>query len=319
MRVLITGAAGMYGITLTRRLLADDPRAEVIGVDDFSRAYPGPDPLTVEAARSDRVTVERGDFAALSTARLEAMAPDAVVHYAARISVPESMDDPAGYFAVNEQGTFRLAHAIAGMRRPPLLVYASSPEVYGAPVRVPMDEEHLLQPRSVYAASKVAGEMHCLAVHRWWGHPVVVIRNFNTFGPHQNLVGYPAVIPAFIVRALRDEPLRVEGGGAQTRDFMYIDDAVDAYVRVLAAGPRLAGSVFNIGTGQQTSIRDVADLVVRVTGSKSSVEVIPGRRSDLPALCADTGRIERELGWRAETPLADGIARMAAWLREVNA
>ena len=319
MRVLITGAAGMYGITLTRRLLADDPRAEVIGVDDFSRAYPGPDPLTVEAARSDRVTVERGDFADLSTARLEAVAPDAVVHYAARISVPESMDEPAGYFAVNEHGTFRLAHAIAGMRRPPLLVYASSPEVYGAPVRVPMDEKHLLQPRSVYAASKVAAEMHCLAVHRWWGHPVVVIRNFNTFGPHQNLVGYPAVIPAFIVRALRDEPLHVEGGGAQTRDFMYIDDAVDAYARVLAAGPRLAGSVFNIGTGQQTSIRDIADLVVRVTGSKSSVEVIPGRRSDLPALCADTGRIERELGWRAETPLADGIARMAAWLREVNA
>ena len=192
------------------------------------------------------------------------------------------------------------------MRRPPLFVYASSPEVYGAPVRVPMDEWHPLQPRSVYAASKVAGEMHCLAIHRWWGHPVVVIRNFNTFGPHQNLVGYPAVIPAFIVRALRGEPLRVEGGGTQTRDFMYIDDAVDAYARVLAAGPRLAGSVFNIGTGRETSIRDLAGLVVRATGSKSAVEVMPGRPSDLPALCADTSRIERELGWRAETPLAAG-------------
>ena len=151
------------------------------------------------------------------------------------------------------------------------------------------------------------------------GHPVVVIRNFNTFGPHQNLVGYPAVIPAFIVRALRGEPLRVEGGGTQTRDFMYIDDAVDAYARVLAAGPRLAGSVFNIGTGQETSIRDLAEIIVGVTGSTSAVEVMPGRRSDLPALCADTGRIERELGWRAETPLATGIARMADWLREVDA
>ena len=318
MRVLITGAAGMYGITLTRRLLADDPTNEVIGVDDFSRAYPGSDPLTAEAERSARLAVERGDFAELSTARLEELAPDAVVHYAARISVPESMDDPGGYFATNERGTFRLAHAIAGMRRPPLLVFASSPEVYGMPVRVPMDERHPLQPRSVYAATKVACEMHCLAVHRWWGHPVVVVRNFNTFGPHQNLAGYPAVIPAFIVQALRGEPLKVEGGGTQTRDFMYIDDAVDAYVRVLREGPRLAGSVFNIGTGRQTSIREVAEVVVRTTGSSSPVKVSPGRRSDLPSLCADASRIERELGWHADTPLETGIARMAEWLREVN-
>ncbi len=318
MRVLITGAAGMYGITLTRRLLAGDPRTEVIGVDDFSRAYAGSDPLTDEAERSDRLSVERGDFAELTTARLEDFAPDAIVHYAARISVPESMDDPDGYFATNERGTFRLAHAIAGMRRPPLLVYASSPEVYGAPVRVPMDEAHPLQPRSVYAVTKVACEMHCLAIHRWWGHPVVVIRNFNTFGPHQNLAGYPAVIPAFVLRALCGEPLKVEGGGTQTRDFMYVDDAVDAYVRVLSAGPRLAGSVFNIGTGRQTSIREVAEIVVRATGSSSPVEVSPGRRSDLPSLCADAVRIERELGWRAVTPLETGIARMADWLREVS-
>ena len=271
MRVLITGAAGMYGITLTRRLLADDPRAEVIGVDNFSRQYPGQDPLTVEAARCDRLTVEPGDFADLSTERLEAMAPDAVVHYAARISVPESMDDPAGYFAGNEQGTFRFAHAIAGMRRPPLLIYASSPEVYGAPVHVPMDEWHPLQPRSVYAASKVAGEMHCLAIHRWWGHPVVVLRNFNTFGPHQNLVGYPAVIPAFIVRALRGEPLRVEGGGTQTRDFMYIDDAVDAYARVLAAGPPLG----RLGLQHRHRARDVDPRRGRAGRARDRIE---GRR-----------------------------------------
>jgi len=316
MRVLITGAAGMYGITLTRRLLAEYSHVEVIGVDDFSRDYHGSDPLTVEAEQSPRLTIQRGDFAALSTERLEDLRPDAVVHYAARISVPESMDYPSSYFSNNEDGTFRLAHAIAGMRRPPTLIYASSPEVYGAPVRVPMDESHPLQPRSVYAATKVACEMHCLAIYRWWGHPVVVIRNFNTFGPYQNLAGYPAVIPSFITRALRNEPLRVEGDGTQTRDFMYVDDAVDAYVRVLMAGPRLAGSVFNIGTGRQTSIYEVAEVVVSATNSKSAIEVSPGRRSDLPALCADTGRIEHELGWRAVTSLEAGIVRMAAWLSE---
>lgn len=318
MRILITGAAGMYGITLTRRLLADDPTIEVIGIDDFSRAYTGANPLVAEAECSTRLTVEQGDFADLTTARLEHMAPDAVVHYAARISVPESMDDPDGYFATNERGTFRLAHAIASMRRPPLLVYASSPEVYGAPVRVPMDESHPLEPRSVYAASKVACEMHCLAIQRWWGHPIVVIRNFNTYGPHQNVAGYPAVIPSFIASALSNEPLKIEGGGTQTRDFLYVDDAVDAYVRVLSAGARLAGSVFNIGTGRQTSIRVVAEVVVRVTGSSSPIELSPARRSDLPSLCADTRLIERELGWRANTSLEKGIAQMAHWLREAS-
>ena len=309
----------MYGVHLTRQVLANDPGTSVVAVDDFSRRYPGGEPLSAIAQADDRLHIVRADFAGLSSADLDGYGPDVVVHYAARISVPESMDEPAGYFANNEAGTFDFAHAVARMRRPPLLVYASSPEVYGAPLQVPMNEDHPLRPKTVYAVTKLAAEMHCMALHRWWGHPVVVIRNFNTYGPHQNLEGYPAVIPAFIKRALAGQPLRLEGGGEQTRDFLYVEDAVRAYTLVLARGAGLAGSIFNIGTGVQTSIRALAETVLRVTGSTSELIVSDGRRSDLSALCADIGRIQAALGWAPQVLLEDGIRRLADWLRRVDA
>ncbi len=318
MRALITGAAGMYGFNLTRRILGDDPGASVVAVDDFSRAFPAGEPLTSEVEAGRAIEIVRRDYADLTTDELNDWAPDVIVHFAARISVPESMERPHGYFANNEAGTFRFAHAIAGMTRPPLLVYASSPEVYGPPVRVPMDEDHPLRPVTVYAVTKAACEMHCLALNRWWGHPVVVIRNFNTFGPHQNLEGYPAVTVAFARRALRGQPLTLENGGRQTRDFTYIDDAVDAYARVIASGATLAGSVFNIGTGHETSIRQVAETVLAVTGSDSQIVETPGRRTDLPALQADAGRIRRATGWKPVTPFDEGMRRTVAWLRAVD-
>ena len=318
MRALITGAAGMYGFNLTRRLLRDAPSASVVAVDDFSRAFPGGEPLTPEVEAGRAIEVVQRDYADLTTDELNRWAPDVIVHFAASISVPESMDRPHGYFANNEAGTFRFAHAIADMTRPPLLVYASSPEVYGAPVRVPMDEDHPLRPVTVYAVTKAACEMHCLALNRWWGHPVVVIRNFNTFGPHQNIEGYPAVTVAFARRALRGQPLTLENGGRQTRDFTYIDDAVDAYARVIAKGATLAGSVFNIGTGRETSIRQVAETVLAVTGSDSRIVETPGRRTDLPALRADASRIRRATGWQPATPFDEGMRRTVAWLRAVD-
>ena len=318
MRVLITGAAGMYGFNLTRRLLRDAPDASVVAVEDFSRGFPGGEPLTPEVEAGQAIQIVRRDYADLTTDDLNHWAPDVIVHFAARISVPESMERPRAYFANNEAGTFRFAHAVADMTRPPLLVYASSPEVYGPPVRVPMDEDHPLRPVTVYAVTKAACEMHCLALHRWWGHPVVVIRNFNTFGPHQNIEGYPAVTVAFARRALRGEPLLLENGGRQTRDFMYIDDAVDAYARVIAQGATLAGSVFNIGTGRETSIREVACTVLAVTGSHSEIVETPGRRTDLPALRADAGRIRQATGWAPGTPFEEGMRRTVDWLRAVH-
>ncbi|MBH39599.1 MAG: nucleoside-diphosphate sugar epimerase [Chloroflexi bacterium] len=318
MRALITGAAGMYGTALIRRLLGGQPEVSIIAVDDFSRNFPGENPLAAISHEGWAIEVVQRDYAELTTDELERWSPDVVVHFAARISVPESMDDPHGYFQNNEIGTFRFAHAIAGMANPPLLIYASSPEVYGVPVRVPMSEDHPLHPVTVYAATKAASEMHCMALHRWWGHPVVVIRNFNTFGPHQNIDGHAAVLVTFARRALLGEPLQLENGGHQTRDFMFVEDAVDAYVRVIEKGKVLAGSTFNIGTGQETSIREVAQTVVSLSKSASEIVDVPGRPADLPALCADASRIRAVTGWVPRTPFEDGVRRTLEWLRAID-
>ena len=177
-----------------------------------------------------------------------------------------------------------------------------------------------LRPVTVYAVSKAACEMHCLALNRWWGHPVVVIRNFNTFGPHQNIVGYPAVTVAFARRALRGEPLPLENGGRQTRDFMYIDDAVDAYTRVIDQDATLAGSVFNIGTGRET------DHPRRGPDGAGGHRIRQRDRGNaragapiLPALRADATRIRQATGWQPVTPFEEGMRRTVDWLRAVDA
>lgn len=318
MRALITGAAGMYGTTLIRRLLGGRREASVIAVDDFSRPFPGGNPLASISQEGKAIEVIKRDYAELTTAELDRWSPEVIVHFAARISVPESMDDPYGYFRNNEIGTFQFAHAIAGMVNPPMLIYASSPEVYGVPVRTPMREDHPLRPVTVYAATKAASEMHCMALHRWWGHPVVVIRNFNTFGPHQNIDGHAAVIVAFARRALLGEPLQLENGGHQTRDFMFVEDAVDAYVRVMEEGKVLAGSIFNIGTGQETSIREVAQTVVSLSKSSSEIVDVQGRPADLPSLCADASCIRAATGWVPTTPFDEGVGRTLEWLQAID-
>ena len=318
MRALITGAAGMYGTNLIRRLLRDEPSMVIVAVDDFSRVFPGGEPLTPLAEASRSVEIVRCDYADLTTQQLEHWAPDVIVHFAARISVPESMREPQIYFEANEVGTFQFARAIADMSHPPLLIYASSPEVYGSPIRVPMQEDHPLRPVTTYAVTKAASEMHCMALHRWWGHPVIIIRNFNTFGPYQNIDGYPAVIVAFARRALKGDPLQLENGGNQTRDFMYVEDAVDAYARFIECGGKLAGSIFNIGTGVETSIRDVAKAILDLTGSTSKIVNVQGRLTDLPALCADAGKIRDATGWIPSTSFTEGLRRTLNWLRVVD-
>ncbi|NIQ01207.1 MAG: NAD-dependent epimerase/dehydratase family protein, partial [Nitrospinaceae bacterium] len=150
---------------------------------------------------------------------------DAVVHLAAFISIPESMDQADAYFRNNEWGTFRLMQMLVRTKNWPLMVYASSPEVYGNPIYTPIDIHHPMLPRSIYAVTKLAAEKHCKAMHEWYKYPVVVIRNFNTYGENQDISANAGVVSKFILNALRNEPLVVHDSGKQTRDFQYVKDA----------------------------------------------------------------------------------------------
>ncbi|MFQ5716148.1 MAG: GDP-mannose 4,6-dehydratase, partial [Nitrospinales bacterium] len=254
-------------------------------------------------------------FYDLTLQELDAMELDAVVHLAAYISIPESMDRADDYFKNNEWGTFRLMQLLARTKNWPLIVYASSPEVYGNPLYTPMDINHPMLPRSIYAVTKLAAEKHCKAMHEWYKYPVIVIRNFNTYGENQDISGYAGVVSAFILKALKNETITIHNTGEQTRDFQYVKDAVRAYSLVITKDKRSAGGVFNIGTKKQTSIKQLAFLIKELAGSSSEIQFEPGRSADLMSLEADYTLINRETGWEPKYSLQEGLKRTIQWYK----
>ncbi|MBI3413281.1 MAG: GDP-mannose 4,6-dehydratase [Candidatus Aenigmarchaeota archaeon] len=316
MRVIITGAAGLYGVHLVDALLKSKTTEKIIGVDDFSRNFLSKDPF-IKPPDKNKFEILKIDYANLDRKAIDNIQPDVVVHLAASVSIPESIDDPWKYFNNNELGTFKLAQALLSSKTQPFLVYASSPEVYGNPKYVPMDESHPLNPTSTYAVTKLACEKHCMSMWEWYKYPVAAIRNFNTYGENQNIWGYSAVIPAFIKNALENKPLTIEGDGKQTRDFMYVADAVNAYKMIIENQRTAKGETFNIGTGKETSINELAEKIIRATGSKSKTAHKNGRSGDLRALRANIEHIKSKIGWEPDISMDDGLMRTIGWYKKI--
>ena len=315
MKVLVTGAAGLYGVHLVDALVQRPDIDVVYGVDNFSRNFFDLDPFIQSPGHAAKFKLIRGWFQDMSVEMVQRLDLDVVVHLAASVSIPESMESPEEYFLNNEYATFRFVHTLAKLKKRPALIYASSPEVYGNPKYTPMDIDHPLYPRSVYAVTKLASEKHCRAIYEWYNYPVVIIRNFNTFGENQNIWGYTAVVPMFIMRALRNEPIEIHGDGSQTRDFMYVKNAVAAYVAAISRAHELSGSIFNIGSGQQLSILDLAKTVIRLTGSQSRIVNCPSRLADIFALHADITETQSVLGWAPTYTFEQGLDRTISWYR----
>jgi len=315
MNVVITGAAGLYGVHLADELVRRKDVSQVIGIDDFSREYFERDPFIKSEQFVKKFKLVEGKFYDLTSEEINAMDPDVVVHLAAYISIPESMEREEEYFKNNEYGTFRFMQTLVRTKKWPLIIYASSPEVYGNPIYTPMDINHPLLPRSIYAVTKLAAEKHCYAMYQWYGYPVVIMRNFNTFGENQDISGNAGVISSFLVRALRGEPLVVHNRGEQTRDFQYVKDAVHAYVLVIERDKELSGGIFNIGTGKQTSVSELARMILDITSSSSEIIYQKGRAADLISLEADYSEIKKKTGWEPRYSLEEGLRRTAEWYR----
>jgi len=317
MRVLITGAAGLYGIHLVDALVRRPDISSIIGVDDFSRQFFQKDPFIKSEGFDKKFTLIRKKFYDLTIEELDEMDLDVIVHLAAHISIPESMEQANEYFKNNEWGTFRLMQTLVRTKSWPLIIYASSPEVYGNPIYTPMDINHPMLPRSIYAVTKLAAEKHCKAMHEWYKYPVVVIRNFNTFGENQDISDHSGVISKFIRDALNNRPIIIHDSGEQTRDFQYVEDAVRAYSLVITKDKRFSGDVFNIGTNKQTSIKNLAHMIKELTGSSSTIDNQPGRSADLMSLEADYSIIHQKTGWEPKVSLQDGLERTIRWYRQL--
>jgi nucleoside-diphosphate-sugar epimerase len=323
LKVLVTGAAGFYGSNLVNVLLSDEKVEKIIGIDNLTRIEDFPlDPFNIvedKEALASTFELRKGDFRDLTAEQIDDLNVDAIVHYAALVSIPESMARPKDYFEVNEFGAFKLTQELLRTKTQPFLVFASSPEVYGDVVYTPIDVNHPTRPKSTYAVTKLAGESHVRVMNLWYGYPTCIIRNFNTFGENQSNTyrGYPAVVPAFITRALLNEPIIVHNAGTQTRDLTYVKDAVRAYAVAIQRKNQTKGKMFNMGTGVETPIRELAEKIKRLSNSKSKIVFEKGRPVDLPRLVADIKPTTEVLGWAPQFTLEQGLERAIAWYKKV--
>jgi UDP-glucose 4-epimerase len=228
------------------------------------------------------------------------------------VSVRISVADPARDVATNVLGT---VHVLEGARRGGArkLVFASSGgSIYGSPARLPVSERFAVAPASPYAAGKAAGELYLGAWRQMYGLTFTSLALGNVYGPRQDPHGEAGVVAIFCGSMLAGEPTRVYGDGRQTRDYVYVDDVVDAFVRALSGGD---GRRFNIGTGRQTTDIELHSLVAAACGAPDTPAHAPARIGDLRAIALDPTAARGGLGWTPFTPLPEGVARTVAWFR----
>jgi UDP-glucose 4-epimerase len=296
MNFLITGAAGFLGSALANRLAREGH--QVRGLDDLSTGDP--------QALSPDVLFTRGDVNDRPKLWTLLQDVDCVYHLAARVLVAESILYPREYNAVNVGGTVSLMEAMrdVGVRR---VVLISSGAVYGDQGAQPLREDAPLNPRSPYAVSKLCAEYYVRTIGDLWNIETVVLRVFNAYGPGQHLPpSHPPVIPNFLRQAVRNGTLVIHGDGNQTRDYVFVDDVVNAMVAA-ATAPGVNRAIINVGAGTETISRELANLVQHIT--KSNAEVVYSPRTDpgVSRMCADLTLAREQLGYRPRVSLEEGL------------
>jgi nucleoside-diphosphate-sugar epimerase len=312
MKALVTGGAGFIGSHLSERLL--DRGAEVTAIDCFTDYYPRPlkeRNLSGLLARPQYRFIE-GALADLELPSLIA-ASTHVFHLAAQAGVRKSWGSEfRTYTALNVDATQLLLEASVGQ---PLerFVYASSSSVYGDEVTLPMHEDALVRPVSPYGVSKLAAEHLC---HLYWVNhrvPTVSLRYFTVYGPRQRPdMGFHR----FFSAVAAGRPVMQYGDGLQTRDFTFVADVVTATADAAVRGA--PGGVYNIGGGSRVSLRDVFDLVARVTGRPVVIDRQPPQKGDMRDTYADTARARRDLGFAPSVTLEQGLREMWAWMESIR-
>jgi dTDP-glucose 4,6-dehydratase len=314
-RVLVTGGAGFISSGVVRYLLAET-RYQVVTLDALT--YAGNLENLADVMSHPRISFVHGDIRDADLVRELVEGVDMIVNAAAESHVEKSIRDGASEFVTtNVEGTQILLDAI---RATPVerFVLVSSSEVYGTAKTVPMDEEHPLEPRSPYAATKAGADRLAYSYFVTYGLPIVIVRPFNNYGPRQHP---EKVVPRFVTQALCDEPLTVHGDGHASRDWLFVEDDAEAIHAVLEAPLEdVAGEVINVATGIDISVAEIADLVLETLGRpRDQVVHVEERRGQVDRHIGSTDKAERLLDWRARTTFADGLERTVAWYRDNEA
>ncbi len=298
MKTLITGVAGFLGSALAQKLIEDGHT--VLGLDDLSTGQ--------EERIPPGVNFELGDM--LDRPKLWTLLQDVecVYHLAARVAVQESILYPREYNSTNVGGTVSVMEAMrdVGVKR---VVFTSSGAVYGGQQEQPLNEDLRPSPDSPYAVSKLSAEYYVKTIGKLWGIETVTLRIFNAYGPGQRLTAdHPPVIPNFLKQAVHEGTLVIHNSGTQTRDFVYLDDVVDAMI-IASTASEVDGTTINIGSGKETSIVDLAERVLDLTGAKTETIYNPKSKGGVSRMRADISRAKALLGYQPKTALTDGLIK----------
>ncbi|MDQ1373159.1 MAG: hypothetical protein QOJ09_497 [Actinomycetota bacterium] len=305
-RVFVTGASGFIGSHLTRRLVRDGYEVHAL-TSTVSSVYPSR-LLDIR----DKIALHEGNLTDRSAldAIVRAVRPTHVLHLGAYTHVGKSWQRVDECIQSNVQGTVNLLQALepVGYER---FVYTGTSEIYGD-IDVPFREDAAVNPISPYSVGKYAGERYCRMFVQGHGWPIVMVRPFNAYGPAQTP---DRVIPEIIQRALRGQELKMTQG-RQTREFNYVEDLADGFVR-LAKTPGIEGELFNLGCGEEVSMRDLATTILDLMGDPVEPQfgALPDRPTEIWRMYCDSSKARERLGWEPQHTLRDGLQKTIDWYR----
>ena len=295
--ILITGGAGFIGSHLVDKLA---PENEVFVLDNlFSGSL-----ANLEKSNS-RITFIKGDVCDKGLVEDIVAKVDFIFHLAADVGNVRSIKDPVANMEVNVRGTLNLLEAClsSNIQR---FVYSSSAAIYGEARYLPIDEDHPLNPESPYAVSKLAAEKYVFAFYKVHGLPTTSLRYFNVYGPRQEGSEYGNVIPIFLRRIGEGKPLIIFGDGNQTRDFVFVEDIVQANI-LAATQPQAIGGIFNIATGKKTSVNELAELVEKITGKNTQIIHNKPRAGEVRDSQANLEKAGKTLEYKPQISLEEGL------------
>ena len=307
---LITGIAGFIGSSIARALLSRGE--QVRGVDNFATGK-----RENIAEILNRIDFRDADITDLDAMREACIGVDFVMHQAAIPSVPKSVLDPLGSNRANIDGTVNVLVAArdAKVKR---IVYAASSSAYGDTPTLPKREDMRPDPISPYAVAKLASEHYMISFYRCYGLETVCLRYFNIFGPRQDPSSpYSGVLAKFTTQMLRGEQPTINGDGEQSRDFTYIDNAVEANLLACKApAQKAAGQMFNVATGRRVTLNETFKVLQDLTGCNGQPKYGPTREGDVKHSLADISKAEAGLGYKPLIDFEEGLRRTVEWYRE---
>ena len=302
--VLVTGGSGFIGSNLVRRLIKEGNSVTVL--DNFMSGYrsnlePFPEVNIIEGDVRDKNAVETAMHGV-----------EVVFHLAASVGNKRSIDQPITDAEINVIGTLQVLEAARkeGVRK---IVTSSSAGIFGALKTMPIKEDHPIEPDSPYGCTKLCEEKLCLSYAKLYPIEVVCLRYFNVYGPNQRFDAYGNVIPIFVFRMFRNEPLIIFGDGEQTRDFVHVDDVVQANIK--AADAIGVSGAFNIASGMHITINHLVKMITKDNSPSVKIEYGPIRQGDVLHSLADIGSARKILGYEPQVEIVDGLKEYITWVK----